>query len=363
MKLTVFSRSLSKKPTGRGVVAREIVAAMLKSDRPPEVDLFCAEEIGLEGARFHPARGKGLIRDIWRTFFGISREIERLAPDVFWATTHFLPRGLAKTLPKAVTLLDLVWKDHPETLSGSNRRAARWLESGLWEADRIVCISNFTKDRLIAHFPALADRAEVVHLGPNPRLLSGGAGESPLPDALGLKKPYVLTVGTFEPRKNLPVILEAMKELRDVTLVHCGHPGWNVSKELDHARRLPNVRILGFVDEPVLAALYRNAAVCVFPSLYEGFHIPPLDAALVGAPLLLSDIPVHREILGDAAAYASPSDASGFAHHIRRLVDSEGDRLDLSRKAAERARQFSWEKAGQSMMAVFERLRGRGAAR
>jgi len=357
MKLCVFARNLSRRPTGRGYLARELVTSLLKSSPSPSIDLFCSEDPGIPGARVHSARGSGILSDLWRVSRGIASDVVAIRPDVFWGTTHFLPRGLPSSLPKVVTLLDLVWKDHPETLSLKNRWGASWLERGLREATQIACISQFTRDRLEAHFPELAGRAGVVPLSPNPRLAAMAGGADLLRERFGLESPYILNVDTFEPRKNLRLALEAMSRLRQVTFVQCGHPGWNVQKDLNLARSMPNVRLLDYVDEAALAALYRGARACIFPSIYEGFHLPPLDALSLGAPVLASDIPVHREVLGDAAEYFPPSDAGRLEALIDACVRDDAFRLKLAEKGRSRAAAFSWDAAAARMASMFEAAR------
>jgi glycosyltransferase involved in cell wall biosynthesis len=357
MKIAVFARSLWRKSTGRGALARELLECMVRSPDPPEIDLFAGEEVGLDRCRFHRARGTGLLSDVWRVFRGIAGEVKDLKPDVFWGTTHFLPRGLPPDLPKVTTLLDLVWKDHPETLGRPNRLASGWLERGLWESSRILCISKFTRDRLRATWPTLADRATVIPLAANPRLRVPGNSAEILAN-LGLKGDYILNVDTFEPRKNLRLLLKAMSRLPRLTLVHCGPVGWNVEQDLAYARTLANVRLLGYVDEERLGALYAHAQSAVFPSIYEGFHLAPLDALSLGTPVLASDIPVHREVLGDAALYFEAGSAGDLESKIVALAGADRERLaDQGRK---RAATYSWDTSARR---VLEALQGAASRR
>src|SRR5579862_7902186 len=109
MKISVFARSLSRNHTRRGAVARELLEEMVRDAAAPDVELFAGEDVGLPRCRFHAARGGGPFADAWRLLRGIGREVTGLKPDVFWGTTHFLPRGLPEGLPKVTTLLDVVW--------------------------------------------------------------------------------------------------------------------------------------------------------------------------------------------------------------------------------------------------------------
>ena len=351
MKVAVFARALTRRPTGRGTYAAEMIRA-LAAGGDVELDVFAGEPVDLPGCRFWPARGRTAAGSAWRVLRGIGRDLRAIAPDVLWSTTHFLPRNLPRGLPTVATLLDVVWRDHPETMSRAHRWAASWLEEGLRRADRIACISQFTRDRLVAHWADLGPRAEVIPLAPNPRL-QGYPADPALLDRLGLDRPFVLAVGTLEPRKNLGLVLDAMALLPGVPLVHCGPVGWDVAALQDRARRRPDVRLLGWVDEPTLAALYRAAAVAVFPSVYEGFDLPALDAASLGCPLVVSDIAVHREVLGDAPAYVPLGRPDTLAESVRSLLDSETARRVLSVKLRERASTFDWRRSSARLVGLF----------
>jgi glycosyltransferase involved in cell wall biosynthesis len=353
VKVAVFARALTRRSSGRGVYAAELLRA-LAARGGVELDVFAGEPVDLPGSRYWPARGRTMVGSAWRAWRGIARDLRALAPDVLWSATHFLPRGLPRGLPTVATLLDAVWRDHPETMSRRGRWAAPWLEEGLHRADRVVCISRFTRDRLQAHWPDLAPRAEVVHLAPNPRL--GAIPDDPTATALlGLDRPFVLTVGTLEPRKNLPLLLEAAALVPGMQVVHCGPVGWGVRALRERIGKIPNMRLLGWVEEPVLAALYRRAAAAVFPSIYEGFNLPALDAASMGCPLIVSDIPVHREVLGKAALYAPLGDPGVLAGLLRRLMESPEERQTYSRLVRERAALFSWEASARALHDVFRK--------
>ncbi len=351
MKSVVFARSLNRRPTGRGVIAYEMIRR-LQAHGIDSLDVFAGEPPEVDSCRYWPARGSNPFTDAWRVLRGVAADVRAINPDVLWSATHFLPSGLPKSLPKVVTLLDAVWRDHPETMSRANRWAASWLERGLSRADRIFCISDFTKSRLAAHWPELAERARVIHLAPNERLQKAESVPAPV------KGPFVLNVDTVEPRKNLGPLLEAMGSLQDLNLVQCGGTGWNVDGLLARARALPNVRFLGYADEAILASLYRSAACAVFPSVYEGFHIPPLDAASLGCPSVLSDIPVHREVMGDAAVYFRLEEPGALVRAIRSLIDEPDRRSALSTAARARAARYRWDDSAAALARLLREAAG-----
>ncbi len=354
MVAAAFARGLSGQPTGRGVYARQMIEAVLRRDPGLQLHLFAAEPVDIAGCTFHRARGRNPVSDAWRMLAGAGRELRQSGAQLLWCATHFMPSSLPQ-LPKVVTLLDAVWRDHPETVTRARRLAARFMERGLFRADRIVCISGFTRERLVAHWPELAPRAQVIPCAGNPALLAQPNAPLALRQ-LGIDGPFVLNVDTLEPRKNLDTLLRAMPELPELTLIHVGGIGWKAQPLLDRARSTPNVRLLGYLDLTTLATLYRGARVAVFPSIYEGFHMQLLDAAGLGCPLVLSDIPVHREVMADAAAYAPATDPNALAAQIRAVASSESARERLAVAARERAAQYDWDRSGDALLALFRQL-------
>jgi glycosyltransferase involved in cell wall biosynthesis len=348
MRIAAFARSLESKPTGRGMVARELLQAVRRVRPGVEIDLFSGEDPHWQGVSWRPAVGANALRDAWMMLRGIAVDARAIRPDVFWSATPFLPRGLPKGIPTVATLLDVVWRDHPETMTRRNRHAAKWLEGGLRHADRIACISAFTKDRLTEHWPKLASRAEVVCLAPSSTI--GGMTVAPS------ERPYLLNVDTLEPRKNLAILIDVVERLPDLRLVQCGRVGWGVQALLERSKETLDVDMRGYVPDSELGSLYRGALAAVFPSIYEGFHLPPLDAMSVGCPVVASDIPVHREVLGNAALFAPCHDVDAWVKAIRVLQDDPDRRAQLVEAGLKRARAFSWNTSARALLDLFESL-------
>jgi glycosyltransferase involved in cell wall biosynthesis len=347
MKLAVFARSLDASPTGRGMVAREVVSALRRVQPDVRIDLFAAVDPSWGGVTFHQGRGRTVAADTWLMLRGIGRELARIEPDGLWCPTHLLPHGVPAELPVVLTLLDVVWRDHPDTMTSPQRWFARYGERGLKRADRIVCISEFTRRRLIHYWPELASRARVVHLAPNSAFQRTRDGQPPVAPA-----GVVVNVDTIEPRKNLGVLLDAMADLPELRLVQCGGRGWKTGELATRAAQMPNVRLMGYADDQTVAGLYQTAAVAVFPTIYEGFHLPPLDAMALGCPVVASDIPVHREVLGDAATYFDPRNARALAAAIRRIVADPHERARMTARGHERAARYSWDATAKAIIDV-----------
>src|SRR5262249_53729766 len=145
MILAVLARSLDQQPTGRGFVAWELVQALRHLRPDINVHLFAARDPRWDGVTFHRMKGQTPIGDLRLMGYEVAREVRRIRADALWCVTHVLPFGLPRDLPIVVTLLDVVWRDHPETMDPLNRWVSRYAECFLKQAERIVCISEFTR--------------------------------------------------------------------------------------------------------------------------------------------------------------------------------------------------------------------------
>jgi glycosyltransferase involved in cell wall biosynthesis len=179
--------------------------------------------------------------------------------------------------------------------------------------------------------------------------------------ALGLDRPYLLHVGTLEPRKNLAFLVTAFDRLAafDGLLVLAGMRGWKVEPILAAiraARRAADIRVLDFVPDHRLPSLYAGAELLVFPSLYEGFGLPPLEAMACGAPVLASAIPVLREVLGSAAELVPGFDPDAWAQALAALLADSGRRDDLRRRGREHAARFTWRETARLTWDVYRKV-------
>jgi len=351
--VAVLARGLNARPTGRGLLARELIPALRRVRSDINVHLFAGSDPCWPGVTFHP-ENRGPIANVWRQAVGIAHEMKRINPDIVWSVTHLLPGGLPRGIPRVATLLDLVWRDHPTTMDRGHRLAAKYGELRLRQADRIVCISAFTRERLAQYFPQLLARSCVIRLAPRYLADSGKEGQQ-----LSVSGPVVANVGTIEPRKNLGLLLQAIERLPAVTLLHCGDIGWNASEIVAKAKRMPNVRLLGYADDETVSSVYCNATVAAFPTLYEGFDLPPLEAMAAGCPVIASDIPVHHEVLGDAARYIKAGDPGALAATIDAIVHDANLQHQLRTRGVEQAAKYSWDTAAIELSTVFDELAGR----
>ena len=251
--------------------------------------------------------------------------------------THYPPlrRFLEATVPRSIAAASLVFADSDQTRDDVVRLLGT-------DPAKVVTV-------LSAPDPAFRPTPEVVT-----RAVHARWG---LPDG-----PYLVSVGTIQPRKNLPVVFEALRQLPEaVRLVHVGRPGWlcdPIFAALDASGVSHRVRILQGVDDEDLAALYGGAVACVFPSRYEGFGLPAVEAMACGVPVITSHAGSLAEVVQDAGIIVDPDDSVGIAAGTRRLMDDAAFRADLVARGFRQASRFQWDVSGVQVLREFRRVVG-----
>jgi glycosyltransferase involved in cell wall biosynthesis len=287
--------------------------------------------------------------------------------DLFHGVTGFeLPRAPGGRL--VTTVHDLIPFRFPRLVPWRHRWAVRVLLSGaLRRAARVIAVSEATRADLLARYRLPPDRVVVVPEAASPRFAAVSAAEVARVRARhGLEGPYVLFVGLLEPKKNVAGLLEAVARLRrdgtwgPTRLVVAGAVGWGVAALPEHAGRLGLdgvVRWLGAVDEADLPGLYGGAVCFAFPSLWEGFGLPALEAMAAGTPVVASRRGALPEITADAALLVEP-DAASVADGLGRMLADAGLRQRLRDRGLARARAFSWERTARETLAVYRAAAG-----
>lgn len=281
-----------------------------------------------------PGRPSALARDL---YWYLGALAVRGDVDVFHCTTFRAP--LRARRPVVVTVHDLAAVRHPELFPAWTRLYARTLLAPvLRAAARVIAVSEFTKREVVELARVPADRVRVV---PN------ATSTVFSPDGPAAEGDYVLAVSTVEPRKNFPRIAEATKKL-GLELRVVGAPGWGEVS-------LGGVSWLGRLPDEELARLYRGALCLAYPSLYEGFGIPVLEAMRCGTPVVTSAGSAMEEITGTAAELVDPLDAAAIADGIRRAI---GRREELRAAGLERSRSFTWDAAARATADVYREVAG-----
>jgi glycosyltransferase involved in cell wall biosynthesis len=243
---------------------------------------------------------------------------------------------------RATTIYDLVPLHHPEWTTGRTRSMhMRKYRNAAQTCGVVFVISEYTRRDVVETLDLEPERVKVALPAVKDVFRVDGATAE-------LGAPYVLTVATIEPRKNLRTLVEAHRLLAgDVLLAVVGAEGWGEQPFLDD----PRIRRLGFVSDDELARLYRGAAVAVYPSRFEGFGIPVIEAMACGCPVVSSSHPSLDEASGDAAVRADPEDPAAIAAAIER---ARGDRVRLSAAGLEHAKRFTWRAVGEIFLRGYE---------
>jgi len=278
-----------------------------------------------------PGRAATIARDLWWYPHGLTREARRRGVSVLHCPTFRGP--VSTSIPLVVTVLDLAVLRHPGMFNQWSRRYSRFAVPRVVQAAAaVITISEFTKQEVIE---VLGTAPEKVHAIPI-------AVEQPFtPGGPRTEGDYVLSVGTLEPRKNLARVQQAARALA-VPLRVIGAEGWGGVKVEGRAGR---------VSDEELAALYRGARCLVYPSLYEGFGLPVLEAMACGTPVVTSRGGATEEVAGDAAVLVDPLDVDAIAAGITGAL-ARGE--ELRAKGLERAKAFSWDRVARETLAVYE---------
>ena len=286
--------------------------------------------------------------------------------DIFHSPDFVLP-PVRKTRT-LLTVHDLAFLLHPECAdAGLREYLEKAVPRSVRRADFVVADSENTRNDVICLLGAAPERVEVVPGGVDPafRPVEDEARLVALRDKLGVgEAPFILAVGVIEPRKNHGLLFEAFRLLRDRRklphrLVVVGRRGWLWEDIVEQAERSPyrdEILFVGYVPEADLAAMYSAAEVFAFPSLYEGFGLPPLEAMACGTPVVVSKSSSLPEVVADAGLQVDPHDADGLAAALELLILDESLRSDLRRRGLERAALFTWQAAAQQLLAVYRRL-------
>ena len=354
MTVGIDARAAAEVKAGRGRVVRELLLAFAQRDEPHVYRCYCRtpwEEPLDERFEWVAVEAPG---PLWhmRAAAAASREC-----DVFLATNSYVTTILVR-IPAVTIVYDLMAFDRqtqPNRVSAIVERLA--LRSAVRHSARLWCISQATADALIARRPEARPKIEVIPLGP-----ATGVLQAPAVAGDNLPEPgFVLAVGTLEPRKNLPRLVDAYRSLpADLRgahpLVVVGARGWRTGETLAALRSLGrDCVLLGHVSDAELAELYRRCAVFCYPSLGEGFGLPVLEAMAVGAAVLTSNVSSLPEVGGDAVEYADPRSASEIAAALERLLRSPARRRELGERAAARAARFSWARTAELTLEVLQR--------
>ncbi len=365
MKIAIDIRTAGGEKTGKGFFTFHLVQNLLKIDSKNEYILYTKEKVpGFEqfkNATLKPIKGASIL---WH--LNTAKDAKKENVDIFFAPTSYItPIFLDKKIKVIIAVHDLVAFLFPNT---HNKKAVfierLLLKRALKKADKIIAVSQNTKRDLLSRFKLPQKKIDIIYCAAsedfkplNKETLTKFSKETNLPEK------FFLAVGTIEPRKNYINLIRAFAEVKprfpNHHLIIVGKNGWDfepVYKEIRENYLTKNVHILGYLSGKNLVNLYNLAQAFVFPSFYEGFGIPPLEAMKCGCPVISSYTSSLPEVVGDSALLIDPSNHLEIAGAMLKIIQNDDLHQRLQNAGLLQARKFSWEDSAKNFLAILKQL-------
>ncbi len=386
MRIGIDYSSAVNQSAGIGRFTREVVRALAKIDHENEYFLFYAVGRSAQGQQRPPILpeypnflerpipiSSRTLTIIWHRFH------LPLAVDLFTGTVDvfYFPDFTQAPLRRGrsvVTVHDLSFLLVPECAdAGLRSYLERVVPESVSRADFVTVDSENTRNDVVTLLDVPDDKVEVIYGAVDP----GFQRVTDQPRLEAIRRKYrlyfrfILHVGMIEPRKNLIRLIQAYAQFREATglphkLVLAGKLGWlyqDIFREIEELSLGDEVVFPGFVPDSDLPALYSLADAFAYPSLYEGFGLPPLEAMACGTPVVCSNTSSLPEAVGDAALTVAPTDVEGLSHSLGRMLEDETLRAEMVAKGLVRASLFSWEASARKLLGTFERVAARRESR
>lgn len=373
MKIAIDVQSLyDPKPSGVGHYVLEVLSAV-EPDANVELVLFSRGQrvLQLPAQLTHQPNVRHIHRRIPNKIInpllslGIV-SLERLIDDtvdvVWYPNTGYLPRTRARTV---LTVHDLAWHIMPETYNWIHHIRYRITQARTWikTADHVIGVSESTKRDVMARFDRPASDVSAIYHGIDhkafhPRKLPDDATRL---QRLGLKRPYIVSIATREPRKNLAGLVEAFDALRSrghqIDLALAGGRGWKrkaLDRAIEHSHYRQHIHVLGFVADADRPALLRGATCLALPSRYEGFGMQVAEAMACGTPVVTSRNSSLPEVGGDAVLTVRAMHQNELIQTLDSVLRDSNTQRELNQRGVEQAKQFSWNTCAQETLAVLQ---------
>ncbi|MFH0925995.1 MAG: glycosyltransferase family 1 protein [bacterium] len=363
MKIGIEARFILKERSGIGVYASKLIQYLKKIDsgneyvifNDPQPSIFSLEKI-------RPRSFRKLVYLFWLNS-AFQYTCNQYQLDILHLPNYIAP--LVKSRKYIITIHDLTYLKFPESMIKRYRLYMGFLVPlSAKLADYIVTDSQSSKKDIIDYLNVPEEKIEVVYPGVEQEDYTynydpGTRKQEPL-----ISSNYLLFVSTIEPRKNLERLIKAFDELKrekacDLDLVIVGKRGWldeTIKKAWHNSPYQKDIKFLGYVDQKTLNMIYRKAFCLVFPSIYEGFGFPILEAMANYCPVLASNTSSIPEIVADAALLFDPFSVEAIARAIKHLIDNKNLREELILKGRKRVKNFSWEKTAREMVRVYKKV-------
>ncbi len=374
MKIAFDVSYIQTKKTGIGRAALSLLQSLLEHDRINKyilhgwslsLDVEMINNFKNKNVQFNLLKIPGNIkRFYWNRLHCPNIEYIVKGIDIFHSADPLLPP--LNTAKGVITIHDLVYKKYPNLLQKQVLKWDTYIFKSVERANAIITLSNQSRNDIIEFFPFAADKIKVVHFPiesiftniPEPNY------DNLIKSKHNLDNPFILFVGTIEPRKNLINLIRAFemfqhKHKSPLQLVICGKPGWlykDIFESIKQSSIVSKIRYLNYLPEKELASLYRLSHYFVYPSLYEGYGFPVLEAMASGTPVITSNTSSLKEIAEGAAILVDPTSIEELSNSITILYKNDSLRNELSKKGLERIKLFNTETAAAQVLDIYKQL-------
>jgi glycosyltransferase involved in cell wall biosynthesis len=379
MQIGIDIRNIGKKRTGDEVVFFNLVKNLALIDSSNDYQLFTdlldqeilvsiKKDLGIENKRNFEIISLATKNKFSWNFWTLPKHL-RANPINLYLTQYITPFFVPKKIKILTIIHDISFCEYPQMIKFSDLFFLRMLiPLALKRADKIIAVSQFTRDEIIRCYNANPKKVDYVHNAVADSFLAQTFSQDELEKVrkkYNLPQKFILYLGTLQPRKNIPALIEAYAKIKNqlpgVRLVLAGGKSHNYDPRIDvmlknHALSEEDVIFPGFILEEDKKAVMLLAGSFCFPSLYEGFGIPILEAFSAKLPSVVSQIPPHAEVAGNAAVFFRPKDPDALSASLVKIMSDEKLRSVLLAREIDRLKLFSWEKTTRKILSIFEKF-------
>ncbi len=374
MRIGIDIRNIGKKRTGDEVVFFNLVKNLALIDSQNEYLLLTdvtdadilkniASRLGVENkSNFKIISFNCPNKFIWN-FWTLPDYLRKNPVDIYH-TQYIAPFFVPKNIKIVTHIHDVSFNAYPELISKLDIFFLKILiPRSLKRADLIIAVSEFTKQEIEKYYRISPDKIKVVYNAVPDNFEKGTGDLEEIRKKYSLPKKFILYVGTLQPRKNIPMLIEAFAQMKNkvqgLKLVIVGNKkAHNFDKKIEKAIESKNLQhdviFPGYIEQEDISAVYSLAEVFVFPSLYEGFGIPLLEAMRLKIPVLASDIPVHREVAGEGALFFDLGNLEDLSEKLYNAIDDKNLREKII--SSSRSSFFSWKKSAEQLLEIYNKI-------
>ncbi|MDD3486813.1 MAG: glycosyltransferase family 1 protein [Candidatus Moranbacteria bacterium] len=374
MKIAIDIRLIGKKRTGDEVVFFNLVKNLAKIDHANEYFLFTDRDLqkdpdlAAEIAKLELGRNFRVVfintpNRFWWNLWALPRYLQKNPVDVFH-TQYIAPFWLPRKIKLVLTIHDISFNFFPQFIKSSDLFFLKNLiPRSIRRADKIITVSESEKQNIIDYYKIPEKKVKFTYNGVDFERFNRKISEEEKENVrkkYSLPQKFLLYIGTMQPRKNLPVAIEATKDIAIKLVIPGNRNAHNFDKKIDEVIGINNLQekiiFPGWIEEEDKPAIIQMAKCFVFPSLYEGFGIPGIEAMASGTPVVASNIPVFREIFQDAALLSNPQNSEEFSQNIKKVLGNIELRNKMIEKGGETAQNFTWQKNAEKTKKIYEEL-------